>query len=244
MGSLWNRIVELSMLDYGTAGSPKPKSRAGVGVAPSPFKRWKSLPFTGEKRVTTTFRDSLGRRVCIVDGRRVSCNAAEEPGDYRAPAEDAPASPKQPTQEEAPKNEVPRRLTLRNIDTQSADSSVLIWTDAGGAFEVASPDVWGKWARWVSSMKNAPAMARFASEGWTTEPGSVLKDFTNLETETQDPDIDGVTHEVLNAFQNQPDMHLAIVTVENEVQPPEEPSEEEVEVPPGPQVAKSPFQPT
>ena len=240
----WRQVLGVLLDDLENAPDEEDSSGKGVPalspIAPSPFRRTKSFPNYGEKRVTTNFRDALGRRVCIVDGRRVSCNTAEEPGNYQPPAEDLKANPNPPAPEAPPQEEVPRRLSLRNLDSQPASSSVLIWTDAGGAFEVASHDAWGKWARWVSSMKDAPAMASFANEGWTVEPGSVLKDFTRLDTETQDPEIDGVTHEVLNAFQNQPDMHLAIVTVENEVSSPEEPSEEEL---PTPQVKESPFRP-
>ncbi len=210
----------------------KPSKPAIAKIPPSPFRGSKGLPGYFTKNVTTQFHDSLGRRVCMVNGERVDCPPkaeTDDPTKERKKAGEDPKHPRPPGQGEQP---VPRRLTLDNIEAQAPDTRVLIWTDSGGRAEVSSPDAWGKWARWVSSMKDAGELVRFASEGWSDNPGGILADFTNIDAKSDEPDVDLVTEKVLEALQNQPDAHIAIVTVADEAQR---------HKPQAPKVEKSPY---
>lgn len=211
-------------------------------VGPSPFAGRKSLPYAGIKRVTTQLVDSLGRKVCIEQGERVACHRgpeqdeANEDEDEGQPPAAAPSGTPTPEQRPQP----PGRLTLNNLAGQDPRLSVVIWTDAGGHAEVSTTDAWGKWARWMSMVKETPSLSRFAAEGWSDDPGAVLSDFARLGDNVSDePDIDHVTHNVLEAFQSQPDAHLAVVTVSSEV-----PESERGSAPPKaapPKVSPSPY---
>lgn len=237
-GDSSEEIVE----DEGTKALPMPQEQEPE-EEPQPAPWHKEMEKEG-KNVTRNFRDRLGRRVCIQNGERVACHGGEanitEP---REPGEDEEGGNPRGHQgefpaEDQPQTPIPRRLTMENIDTQDPDISVVIWTDVGGFAEIANPDSWGKFARWVTTMeKNAPHLAAFTKEGWTDEPGSVLNDFSQLPTKSDEPAIDNVTHEILNSLQENPGAKLAVITVASEL--PEQSPEPEPESPPA--VGPSPF---
>lgn len=230
-------------VEEGAKALSVPQEQPEPEEEPQPAPWHKEMEKEG-KNVTRNFRDRLGRRVCIQNGQRVACHGGEqniteprqkeddeEGGNPRGRQGEFPA-------EDRPQTPIPRRLTMENIDTQDPDISVVIWTDVGGFAEIANPDSWGKFARWVTTMeKNAPHLAAFTKEGWTDEPGSVLNDFSQLPTKSDEPDIDNVTHEILNSLQENPGAKLAVITVASEL--PEQSSEPEPERPPA--VGPSPF---